>query len=451
MLPADSLSETVTRAWIATRVDSEARPRVLEAFERVVREVPAGFSPGIVLFFEDNAAYAGAFLAAFSRGVTVWCASPKWTDSARDEARALIPVGARVFGSEFAWAGEASMTPASGGVYIPTGGTGGALRFVRHSFATLFAAVSGFSEHAGRRLLGRDRPARLHAVQALPCHHVSGLMPVVRAFLTDAELVFTPPSFRDETPLPPLPDDTDGLVVVSLVNAQLHRLLERADGPAWMRRAGLILVGGSAVTPELLERARAARVPVGVSYGLTEAPALAALYPPEAFFRGDHPVAGEVLPHLRASITESGRIRFSGTSLGEDVPRDATGGFVTGDEGYFDDAGRLVVTGRADRILVTGGEKVDPTRVESALRATGRVREALVVGEPDAEWGRRLVAVYTVSGDEPGDEAVLAEAIRARLGPVFVPRRWLRVGSLPLDARGKLDHEALRRLLAAVR
>ena len=282
-------------------------------------------------------------------------------------------------------------------IFVPTGGTGGKLRFVRHSPETLAAAVSGFSTYAGERLLRTGRPAKLHAVQALPCCHVSGLMPVVRAWLTDADLVFASPSFRPEDPLPAMPRTADGLMIVSLVAAQLHRLLERADGPAWLREAGLALVGGSAISPELLDRARREKLPLGVSYGLTEAAALVALYPPDAFLRDERPVAGELLPHIRASVTPEGRVALAGDSLGEDVPRDAAGWHVTGDEGFPDDRGRLVVTGRADRIIVSGGEKIDPAFVEAEILATGLVREVIVVGEPDrmrngAGVSRRSVA-----------------------------------------------------------
>ncbi len=451
-MPHTAPSPETARRWIATRVSpDDARARALAAFD-VVAALPAS---AVAPAYADNAAYAGACLAAVTKGAAVWFANPKWGEVERAEARLAMP-------SEAVWVDEgtrhvradhaserapedcsAFRNPHSANLFIPTGGTGGRVRFVRHTPATLAAAAEGFSLYAGKRLSTAGRPVRLHAVQALPCCHVSGLMPVVRAWLTDAEIVFSPPSFRADLPLPRMPATPDGLTVVSLVAAQLFRLLERPDGPAWLRSAGLVLVGGSAIAPELLARARVERVPVGVSYGLTEAAALVAIYPPEAFLRGDLPVAGEVLPHVRISITPEGRVAISGASLGEDVPLDETGRFVTGDEGFLDGAGRLVVTGRADRILVSGGEKVDPVEVEAELRRTGLVREALVVGEPDPEWGRRVVALYTGTATPES----LAAALAGKLAGFRLPRRYLRVDSLPLDARGKLDHAALSALL----
>lgn len=411
-----SCTPASARRWIVARA-----PALLESFDDTAESIAERRRPALALSSPDNATYAGAFVAALVHGVSAVCFNPKWTEAQRAEAATVLK--------------SASFEPAPA-VLIPTGGTGGKIRFIRHDMTTLAAAVSGFSRYAGDRLLRSGRPAKLHAVQALPCCHVSGLMPVLRAWLTDAELVFASPSFRAEDPLPEMPATADGLTVVSLVNAQLHRLLERADGPAWLREAGLVLVGGSAISPELLERARAEKIPLGVSYGLTEVAALAALYPPDAFLRGE-PVAGEVLPHLRAEITSQGRIAFTGAS----VPReliDADGRYVTGDEGFLDTSGRLVVTGRADRIIVSGGEKIDPAEIEAVIRATGLVREVVVFGEPDSEWGMRLAAVY-YGEIEPG---ALAEALSGILRHHRRPRRWVRSAESLFDEKGKI-HTAL--------
>ncbi len=413
------------RAWIAAHVFPDtARAAMRRGFDCAPAEIASA----------DPAEYAGACLAALVSGGAVSCLNPKWGESEHAEARALI----------------AADDAARPGLRIATGGTGGRVKFVRHPAATLAAAVSGFSQYAGDRITGSGKPERLHAVQALPCHHVSGLMPVVRAWLTGGDLVFTPPAFRPETPLPAMPGAAGGLCVVSLVATQLHRLLERPDGAAWLRGAGLVLVGGSAVSPALLARARAERLPLGVSYGMTETAALAALYPPEAFLRGDAPVAGELLPHVSATITPEGRVAVGGASVGPDLPRDGDGRFVTGDVGFLDTQGRVVVTGRADRVFVCGGEKVDPAEVERAILATGLVREALVVAVPDAAWGAVGVAVVTPAQAADARPAQrLREALAAALAPCRVPKRVVIAPALPLDERGKPDRAALAALLRA--
>ena len=77
--------------------------------------------------------------------------------------------------------------------------------------------------------------------------------------------------------------------------------------------------------------------------------------------------------------------------------------------------------GRADDVIVTGGEKVAPAAVERVLAAQPGVRAACVVGLPDAEWGQVVVAA--VVWDVPAADAVLQEAVRVALGRAAVPRR----------------------------
>ena len=107
-------------------------------------------------------------------------------------------------------------------------------------------------------------------------------------------------------------------------------------------------------------------------------------------------------------------------------------GYLTDDEARLDEDGRLHVIGRMDRLINSGGEKIDPAEVEAALLHIEGIEEALVVGVPDPEWGQRVVAYYTgaeVSG--------LKEQLRQWLAPYKVPKSWIRCDALPLDAKGK--------------
>ncbi|WP_285479831.1 AMP-binding protein [Amycolatopsis sp. NBRC 101858] len=133
---------------------------------------------------------------------------------------------------------------------------------------------------------------------------------------------------------------------------------------------------------------------------------------------------------------------FDGYTSGKDPAR-AADLMATGDVGYLDAAGRLFVTGRADEMIVSGGENVFPRPVEEALVALPGVHDAAVVGVADAEWGQRLAA-YVV----PRRGASLhAEDIRAyihqRLARFAVPRDVYFVPDLPRNATGKI----LKRLL----
>jgi acyl-CoA synthetase (AMP-forming)/AMP-acid ligase II len=116
--------------------------------------------------------------------------------------------------------------------------------------------------------------------------------------------------------------------------------------------------------------------------------------------------------------------------------------YYTGDLGYRDEDGYLYVVDRKDDMIVSGGENVYPTEVEDVLFAHDDVVEAAVVGEPDEEWGERIVA-YVV-----GD--VTAEALDRfvldsdDLADFKRPRAYYFVDELPKNPSGKVQKFRLR-------
>ena len=91
---------------------------------------------------------------------------------------------------------------------------------------------------------------------------------------------------------------------------------------------------------------------------------------------------------------------------------------------------------------MTGGENVDPGRVESVLASHPDVTAVAAVGVPDAEWGERLVAVYV--GEV--DEASLRTWAADRLAPYEVPRQLRKVTEMPLTGGSKPDLDSVRAL-----
>ncbi len=108
----------------------------------------------------------------------------------------------------------------------------------------------------------------------------------------------------------------------------------------------------------------------------------------------------------------------------------------TGDVGSFDRQGRLHVAGRIKELIVSGGEKVAPVAVEAVLLAHPHVADAGVAGTPDREWGEAVTA-FVVERQPVSDYDLLAFC-RERLAGYQVPKRVVRVDSLPRNAGGKL-------------
>jgi acyl-CoA synthetase (AMP-forming)/AMP-acid ligase II len=149
-----------------------------------------------------------------------------------------------------------------------------------------------------------------------------------------------------------------------------------------------------------------------------------------------------VPPGLTGEIYVGNEMLFDGYTDGGTLPR-AHELMATGDVGYVDADGRLFVTGRADEMIVSGGENVFPRPVEEALLALPEVVDVAVVGVPDEEYGSRLAA-YIVRRKGAGlDANGVREYIHRRLARFNVPRDVHFVRDLPRNATGKV----LKRLL----
>ncbi len=111
---------------------------------------------------------------------------------------------------------------------------------------------------------------------------------------------------------------------------------------------------------------------------------------------------------------------------------------ATGDVGRFDHDGRLLVEGRDDEMIVSGGENVFPSEVEDALARHEAVAEAAAVGVEDEDYGQRLRAFVVLQEGAEATEAELKDHVRGTLAGFKVPREIVFVDELPRNATGKV-------------
>lgn len=332
---------------------------------------------------------------------------------------------------EIVRAKEARDTAERGWLCIATGGSSGVVRFARHDEGTLMAAVRGFCAHFGLE--------RVNAVDVLPACHVSGLMARVRSAATGGRHVSWSWKELHAGNRPQLAAGADW--VLSLVPSQLRRLLEQADAVEWLRRFRIIFLGGGPTWPELADAAAAARLPIAMSYGLTETAAMVAAQRPEEFLAGDRS-CGVALPHARIAIQSDGVVRVAGESVfrGYFPESNDAREVITEDLGRIDEHARLQILGRRDTVIVTGGKKVHPAEVERALMASGEFTDVAVIGVPDAEWGEAVIACYPAMENCAPNLAVAVQA----LAGYQRPKRFVPLATWSRNAHGKIDRRALR-------
>ncbi|MCM6761584.1 AMP-binding protein [Rathayibacter sp. ZW T2_19] len=357
--------------------------------------------------------------------------------AALDGSGPAVRVGAP--GASIAAAGE---VPQRVAVVVETSGSSGPpKRVALATGALLTSAAAALAELGG--------PGRW--LLCLPTHYIAGVQVLVRSITADADPVVLPEGHFDPLAFLALARTMPAgeRRYSSLVPVQLARLLDAAEADpaeaATLRSFDALLIGGQAAPRSLCDRAAALGVRVRLTYGSSET-------------AGGCVYDGAPLRDVRARI-DDGQVLLGGPTLAEGY-LDADGGvdldrtaaafvslagerwYRTGDAGELVD-GRLRVTGRLDRVIVSGGEKVSLDAVEKVLR-DGAVPDAVVVRRADEEWGEVPVLV-TTSG------AALAEvrsAVQEVLGRAARPAAVLRVEAVPLLVSGKPDRRALEGLAA---
>jgi len=236
----------------------------------------------------------------------------------------------------------------------------------------------------------------------------------------------------------------------------------RAEAVASLR---LVSTGGASVSPAFVDTtADAFGCRVKRTYGSTEAPTVTTSGPLDSLERArdtDGHATGEVeitvhdpATGARREAGREGELWLRGPELfvgyGEvSQTRDAVrrGWFATGDLGTLDDHGWLTIVGRLKELIIRGGENITAAEVERALELHPGVRQAVVVGRPDARMGERVVAFLDGRPDIDVEECRrwFADQGVARFK---TPEYVVHLDEVPVLGVGKPDRTLLKRRAA---
>ncbi len=401
----------------------------------------------------EAAAVAAALERAWRAGALVALAGPG------EEARLAAALGPE----SAALAGRLGLGP---GVVVGSGGSSGGRSWCVQPLAHLQAAAAATG--AWLEAQGLD-PAACHHLNALPLHHVSGLLPLVRCRQWGATLSWLAPALlrQPEALAEAVPLSRERPVLLSLVPTQLARLLTSEAATGWLAGCRVIWVGGAPLPPALADAARQAGLPLAPCYGATETGAMVTALPPSRFLEGEGgcggPLADVALRIGQGGALEVRTARLSPGWLADGVlqplPQGEGGWWRSGDAASLAADGSLRLLGRLDGALLSGGETVFPEALEARLleqaAAAGLPLGAvLVLGEEDPAWGQRLVALVrpgrpgepeAASGQDPGRLLADLAALVASWPPAERPRRWRLCPPLAPNAAGKWERSRWRR------
>uniref|UniRef100_UPI0026383EE8 AMP-binding protein n=1 Tax=uncultured Rothia sp. TaxID=316088 RepID=UPI0026383EE8 len=378
-------------------------------------------------------------------------------------------------------------------------GTSGSTGTPKRTALTVRALAA--SAAATERFFGSNSDAASQWLLALPAHYIAGAQVLARSVLagTDpviARSVIEPVRFSPEVFLQAVEHMSSARRFISLVPTQLHKLLESADTDPYLGAEihealgsfSGILLGGAPASADLLAAATALGLNTVTTYGSAET-------------AGGCVYSGSILPGVRVELVpeegmpavpdtdgkpaQVGRIWISGAHLANgyigDAARtaehfftaaDGTRWYRTDDYGLLSPAAtpnsnkncseqRLQVLGRSDDVLISGGVKISARAVATVLEEHPAVREACVVGLPDARWGTAIAAAVTLvpsagaaaapTENRPALNEELCALLRARcaekLGAPAAPKQLSILPDFPLTSTGKPDRAEIYSIL----
>ena len=360
-----------------------------------------------------------------------------WTSSSSKRGLQLIKYAQRVldvlkkgFSVQFASDQAVQYVESGEGVRLRflSGGTSGQPEFVEHNHGTLQSAVGGLASRIGDQAM--------NSICCLPLWHVGGWMQLERAWSTGGKVYFC--DYRD-LKNPKVAGKVSGNLI-SLVPAQLHELMKSPTAITALSEARGIFVGGAGMNSHLVDVSRSLNLPVCPCYGSSETAGMITLLESSSFLVGINGV-GPCLPHAEVRLSEKNQqvlIKSSSLCIRRGKRTFATNEWLqTPDFGKIDPSGNLIIEGRLDRLINTGGEKVDPTRIETILHSTGLIENCLVYGVSDQKWGQRVVACIT-----PADVNLkyLKQEVKKKLLGPMMPKEWIKTDKIPMSEMGKPNY-----------
>ncbi|MCL1138132.1 o-succinylbenzoate--CoA ligase [Shewanella pneumatophori] len=323
---------------------------------------------------------------------------------------------------------------------ILTSGSSGTPKAAAHSLTNHIASAAGSGEQISLN-------ANDSWLLSLPLFHIGGLAILNRCALAGACVVF-----EDKTQTLATQVVRDRVSHLSLVSAQLQQLLATgATDNNCLSQVKAMLLGGGAISGDLLAEVAKYGIKAYTSYGMTEMGSQITTGPALSDGSSGKTLSGRELKIVGNEIWVKGECLFLGylAKDGFNLPLNDSGWFYTKDLGHLDANGNLCIDGRADNMFISGGENIQPEEIEAALKLHPLIADAIVFPEADTKFGHLPAAILKLANDSANQpsEAELTEFLADKIARFKRPRcyyPWPEVSSTGIKVVRKQVIEAVR-------
>ena len=281
-----------------------------------------------------------------------------------------------------------------------------------------------------------------------PIFHISGFSIIMRGLIYGMTVRLVE-KFRAEEIERILANEA--VTIMSVVPFMLKKLIQQQNKTNIHYNSAFrcMLLGGGTIDRETLEICLQRSIPVVQCYGMTETCSqIIALRSADALLKLGS--VGQPLFSTQLKLSKDGEILLKTPALTpgylnlpDKLPSKMIDGWYrTGDIGHLDKEGYLYIDGRADEMLISGGENIFPQEVEQVYQRYPQINEVAVVGQNDSVWGQ--VPVAFVVSDRRLSTTKLMNYGYEHLARYKVPQHYIFVSELPKNASGKIRRFMLR-------
>jgi acyl-CoA synthetase (AMP-forming)/AMP-acid ligase II len=301
---------------------------------------------------------------------------------------------------------------------------------------------------------------------SVPPYHIAGIAAVLSSSYSGRKIVQLP-NFSAEIWIRLVIEEK--ITNAFLVPTMLKRIVEKSNDSLTLPSLKNVAYGGGKMPRSVIERAMQLLPHVNFTnaYGLTETSATICMLGPEdhrsAFNSSDALIkrrlssVGRPIPSIELIIkNDKGNIcspeelgnvwvrgeQVSGEYKGIGSKLDNEGWFPTKDRGFLDKDGYLFIDGRADDVIVRGGENISPGEIEDVVRTHSNVEDVAAVAVKDTEWGEAVGLVIVANSPIEDDEII--RLVKTKLRSSRVPSIIKYMDELPYNETGKLLRRVIR-------